>query len=228
MTPAEMLAECQRMSLEPATSQLTSSTDWYALLTRGEAHWKPIIAAHYPGPMFEAPTLLTAAGDDKRYTFPSASVPSGTVPLAVELYVSLTGRMLYPGAYEDGVADYVLEGATVRITRGREFTFTDGAPYARFVKPPAAIDASTASTIAPATAQILVVYHALELWASRGGYQDPRFYSRLAQKSAFGDPEIPGDVGILGALKLQNPAHGMAAFDHGGARPYAWWRPVDG
>jgi hypothetical protein len=226
LTAAEMLAECQLMSLEPTTSQLTTPANWYSLLTRGEAHWKPIIAAHYPGPMYGNPTLLTAASDAKTFTWATSSVPAGMIPLSIELYYSLTGRMLLPGTYDDGIADYVLEGDTVRITRGRSFSFPAGAPYARFVTPPGTIDASTDSTIEPKPLRVLPVYHALQLWASRGGYQDPSFYRSLAQKAAFGDPDINGDIGLLGALKLQNPAHGMAAVRQSGS--FAYWRPSDG
>ena len=90
--------------------------------------------------------------------------------------------------------------------------------------PPGVIDAETDSTIQPPFARRVLVYHALALWAARGGYQDPAVWEAREQQALFGNPLIPGDIGILGQLKTQNFASGLAA--HAQAGPYRWWRPA--
>lgn len=219
MTSAELLAACKRLAKRPATDAATTDPDWYAFLTDAEARWKPVIALHAPGPMLTAPMKLTAAGDGRTFTFPSSAEP-----IYVELYRSERGQRLVPGAYDDPGADYVLEGSTVRATAHRQPSYPDGAPWARYVTAPATINAATQSTINPARLRILLVYHACGLWASRGALMDPAHFERLEQQAAFGNPNIPGDLGLIGALKWADPASGMAAFRHD-SEPYAWWRP---
>jgi len=214
----DLLARCKRQAMEPDISVTTSDDDWYAFLTEAEAHWKPVIAAHYPGPMYLAPMPLLQGANNKTFMFidPDNQIPTPIIPIGqVEVYSGPSGRLLIPGAYWDRGADYVTEGDTIRITNGRSMTFANGVPYARYVLPPGVIDANTSSGIKPDTLRILLVYRALYSWASRGGMQDPSFYRALEQKAAFGDPDIAGDVGLIGGLKLQNSAHGMAAYAHG-------------
>lgn len=243
MTPwdaDDLLVRCKRQAMEPDISQVTTPEDWYAMLTQAEAHWKPIIAAHYPGPMYGPPTLMLAppSGDPTTgmlFAFPDPTDPlQPCVPLGqVEVYTSQRGTLMRQGAYWDRGADFVMEGDKIRITNGRSMTFSSNAPWARYVGPPGIIRGSDDtvtppitmidSTIQPPYLRQLLIDHALYLWASRGGFQDPQYYRALEQKDAFGDPDIPGDVGMLGALKLQSTAHGMAGYSHD--RRIAWWRP---
>jgi len=237
---ADLLARCKRQAMEPDINQITTDPDWFAMLTEGEAHWKPIIAAHYANAMYGPPARMRP----KPNTHPDANMvwefidpnnPNGSVnPLGqVEVYTSPRGRILIEGAYWDMGADFVIERDGIRITAGRTMSFPDGAPWARYVTPAGEIrggDDTVAppvpaieSTILPAHARILIVYHALYNWASRGGMQDPSFYRALQQKAWMGDPDIPGDVGIMGAIKVQSTLHGMAAFVHSPSR--RWWQP---
>lgn len=214
---ADLLARCKRYAKRPSVDEAFDDPDWYALLTEAEEHWKPILALHLPGPMYNEPTQLTAAADEKTYTFPGETEP----PLAIEIYTSTNANPLNPGAYHDPNADYVWEGTKIRMVRGRARTFSDG-PYGRWISAPGVIDANTDSTIQPKRYRGLLVFDALERWAAIGGYMDPAYWQQRLQKALYGDPAIPGDVGILGD-KGQDWAAGMAAISQGG--PYRWWRP---
>lgn len=217
----DLLARCKRLRRRPETDEGTEDTDWYAMLTEAEAQWKPVIATHYPNDMFGAPVLMTSSDSGYTYTLPGSEID----PLALLVLESATGAPLKPGAYWDQSSDYVHEGGgTIRMTNGRSRTFSAG-PYARYIAGPGTIDASTDSTIKPKRLRLLLVHAACQIDASRGGMDDPAYYEALLQKAAFGNPAIPGDVGLIGSLKAgRNTLGGMAAFSGGGS--YAWWRPV--
>lgn len=215
----DLLARVKRYAKRPSVDEAFDNGDWYALLTEAEQKWKPILAVHMPGPMYNAPQQLTKVGDGETYTFPDETDP----PLAIELYTGPNGNVLTPGAYHDPNADYVWEGTRIRMVRGRARTFSDG-PYGRWVSAPGEIDEETDSTIQPAKNRVLLVFDALERWASIGGYMDPLHWTKQLQKALYGDPAVPGDIGILGD-KAQDYAAGMAAIAQGG--PYRWWRPGD-
>lgn len=215
----DLLARCKRYSDRPATDASFGDPDWYALLTEAEQKWKPILALHLPGPMYNAPQQLTKVGDGETYTFPGETEP----PLALELYTGANGNVLSPGAYHDPNTDYVWEGTQIRMVRGRARSFSDG-PYGRWVSAPGEIDAATDSTILPAKNRVLLVFDACRRWASIKGFKDPAYFQALLQSALYGDPQVPGDVGILGD-KAQDYAAGMAAIQQGG--PYKWWRPND-
>lgn len=189
----------------PSTTEFPAATDWYAWLTEAQQHYYRVFATHCPYVLMTAPTLLTSADSGVTY-----AMPSSVVPLAVELYDRLNGRLLRAGAYWDVGADYVWEGTKIRFPGNKAKTFTSG-PYLRYVAPPTTIDGSTAPTLQPDNARTLLVAHAVGLWAERGGMRDPSVFWTRERKMAWGDPEVPGDVGIVGALKLQNPWLGTMA-----------------
>ena len=215
---ADLLARCKRLRRRPETDEGTTDADWYAMLTEAEAHWKPIVAVHGPDAMWSEPVLMTSSDGGYTYDLPGSEED----PLALLVLKSATGDMLKPGPYWDPNSDYVDEGGTIRMTRGRAVTFSDG-PYARYIAGPGTIDAATDSTIFPKRARVMLVYHACEIDASRGGMDDPAFYHALKQTAWAGDQSIPGDVGIQGALKAKNKTAGMAAF--AGDGQFKWWRP---
>lgn len=218
----DLLARVQRYSLEPATSQLTTEDDWYAILTEAESYVKPVLAVHIPHRMLSENglVLLTAAADNKTFSFPGLA--AGEMPLAVELYPSLSADRMLAASYDDPAGDFVWEGDQIRIPLNRSRAFTNGAPYARYIAPPGTIDASHESTILPKHLRLLDVFWALYLWASRTPGQDPAVYESMFQKGMFGNPLIAGDAGLVGALKLKEPA------GRGGApRVYRYYRPAD-
>jgi hypothetical protein len=83
-----------------------------------------------------------------------------------ELYAALTSIPDDP--LRLGI-DFIFDGALIRFAHGRTRTFSAG-PYARFVADPdIPIDATHAPLLQPKTARMLLVYKALEQWASRPG-----------------------------------------------------------
>lgn len=161
-----------------------------------------MLATLAPQSQTAAPEKLTTA--DGGYTYTLARYPFGQV----ELRESRTGRRLEPGAEFSTSADFVQEGQTIRWCNGVQRTFTDG-PYARYAPSPTDIAASAAEpTLLPAQARVLIVYRALDLWCAKGGYRDPSPFRNLFKLLAFGDPDTPGDPGIVGALRRQYYAQG--------------------
>lgn len=195
-----------------------TDAQWYALLTEAQQHWFSVVATHAPEWLYGAPTLLTSSDGGYTYDFPSGVYPVGHI----EVLESTRGALLRPGPYWDPGADYTPEGDKIRICCGRTRTFASG-PYARYATMPGVIDASTEPTLEPKEARRLLPYRACALWASQGGLRDPAFYLALEQKAWGGDPNLPGDVGILGGLKTQFFAFGASATPGSGG---AWWRNI--
>ena len=212
---ADLLARAKFVRRRPSTDAGTSDPEWYSLLTLAEAKYKPLVAAPYPASMYAAAGVVALTStDNKVWTIPDVN----SYALGLQVLRSETGEPLKAGAYWDQGSDYVMEGATIRITRGRELSTV---PYARVIAGPAAIDASTDSTILPEQLRILLVYHACALDAGRGGMDDPSFYETMEREAAWGDPAEPADLGLLGALKVQNRLIGAAGY----AGPIRWWQP---
>jgi len=144
----------------------------------------------------------------------------------VEVRAFANGRLLRPGPDWDPACDYVPAGNLIRFPNSRAKTFGSGGPVGRFVGPSRAIDASTQPVLQPSGVRILLVHHACMLWASRGGLRDPAYFEKLLQQAWSGDPNVPGDVGWLGALKLQFLFAGAASFPAGSSVDN-WWRFID-
>ena len=118
-------------------------------------------------------------------------------------------------------ADYTREGTKkIRMSQGRARTFADG-PYARYIVKPGTIDATAQPTIQPADLRVVLPWKAAELWASSGNQYDPTPYRNQVQKMLWGDPESPGDIGIIPAYKVQHQTSSMAPGLS------LWWRNSD-
>lgn len=206
---ADLLARCKRLAARPATDEDKGPTDstaddmWYALLTEAQQEYYNRFAAHFPWVLYTAPTKLTTADNGLTYTFPSS-----VTPMKVELYRSKAGEMMWPGGYFDGAKDYVWEGNRIRFPWGRTVTFGDG-PYARYIVPPGVIASATQPTLAPDWTRLLLVYHAVKIWAERGGLRDPQPFARLENEMWF-NPEQ--GTGVLVTLKTQQPYSGLGAI----------------
>lgn len=212
---ADLLARCQRLANRPATDELMTDAKWYALLTEAQAQWMGTIAAICPETNFSAPELLTSADSGATYTF--ASYPIGHV----EIRSARNGNLLVVGPEWDANTDFAQEGQTLRVPNGKTRTFSGG-PYARYVKVPDVIDASTQPTMKPAHARMLLVYNALVRFCGIT-QQDPTFWLMMEQHAWSGDPNNPGDTGILGQLKTQFYASGLSAAP----RAYVWYQSPD-
>ena len=197
-TRAELRSAFRRESgLPTANDELASdNSDVDQYLSLGQQAVFRQLATTVPGSQVAAPEKLTTA--DGGYTYTFAYYPFGHA----EIRSSRTGSLLIPGAESDPGADFVQEGQTIRFTNYRARTFDDG-PYARYAPTPPDISASQEPTLKPNQARVLILYKALDLWATKGGYRDPTPFRNMFRILAFGDPETPGDVGIIGALRRQ-------------------------
>lgn len=72
------------------------------------------------------------------------------------------------------------------------------------------IDASTEPTLVPGSVNLLLVYTACAIWASRGGMKDPKPFERKAQLVWVGDGQT--HFGVLGMFKMQNAFQGLESF----------------
>lgn len=215
-TAADLLSRCKALAMRPSLDLDMSDADWYELLSLAQEHWYTTFSVHCPDVLFGAPAKMTTSDGGYTYQFPSS-----VFALAAELKTSPTGSLMIAGSDWDPYCDFVPEGDQIRIPNGRTRTFGNG-PYARYITPPAAISASSEPTLKPTFARILLVYHALTLFALRGGMLDPAPYQLMEQKAWIGDPSI-GDTGIIGTLKKQYFGRGMAAVPGEGT----WYRSPD-
>src|SRR5690349_10227538 len=113
---ADLLARCIRLAQRPAVDASMATSDWYALLTEGQAHHFNLYAAHVPHVLMGAPVTLTSADGGVTFPFPNDASGNPLFPLAVEIY-DATGpaRLLRPSAYFDASGDYVFEGNKIRF-----------------------------------------------------------------------------------------------------------------
>lgn len=207
---ADLLARCKRGAARPAVDEDKGPTDttaddlWFALLSEAQIHWIAELASHVPdmAGLYTIEKLTTA---DAGVSYDFVAEPLGHY----EIRESKTGRLLVPGPEWDPGADFVPAGQKIRFPGQLPRTFGDG-PYARYVKQPGVIASATQPTLLPTNARLLLVHHALGLWASRGGLRDPRPFWDLEAKTAFGNPST-GEVGIIGALKLSAFMAGASA-----------------
>lgn len=219
---ADLLARCKRYARRPSTDAAFDADFWYALLTEAQLRQVRLIAAHAPHAMLSAPVLMTTADGGLTYTIPVSALPAGQIPLAVTVRASRTGQVLVPGEEWSAGADFTVEaGFVIRIPDGKTRSFSSG-PYARFILEPGIIDGSHAPTLMPASARMLVVWDALEHWASIPGVgQDPAYYTNQYAIEAWGNPMIPGSIGVISSLKLQSNEFGEPNTEA------LWWRSPD-
>jgi hypothetical protein len=203
-----LLAAVKALAVRPTTDAAMTDAAWYLLLELAQTSWTNVFATHFPYLLMSAPTSLTTSDGGLTYQF-----PGGITPLAVEVY-DATGpaTLLRPSAYFDASGDYVWEGNQIRFPQnlGNQGI----TPVARYVAPPGVLNASTPPTLLPPHARILLVYRAVAQWAAQGGMRDPKPYYELEQRAWLGNPAL-GDVGLLGALKMQNLWLGGMAIQQG-------------
>lgn len=206
---ADLLAKAKLLARRPSTDEEMADADWYNFLTQAQDYWVRIISQHAPGLLCGAPTQLTTADSGYTYTF-------STVPVAVlEVTSGKGGTPVVVGQYYDPQAEFTWEGeSTLRVARNTTRTFSSGL-WARWVAMPSAISGAAEPSL-PAQYRLLLVPRACILWARRGGARDPSPYIAEEQRLWAGDPGVPGDVGLLGALKKkawhQNSASGAVPF----------------
>ena len=209
---SDLLARCKRLLNRPTVDAGMGDEEWYAFMTEGQAKWYEIMASRVPFVLYAAPELLTTSDDGATYAFSSTPFPGGHI----EIRTSRSGAVASIGEDWDAGADFTWEGDKLRVPDGKTRTFSAG-PYARYIAAPTVIDADTEPTLKPPSARRLIVYDACAMAAVRLGTHDPATFRDLEQRTAWGDPRVPGDVGLIGALRTQ-------VFQ--GAYSGAWWRNI--
>lgn len=167
-----------RPSTDEAFTVSTTNDVIYNALTEEQALAVQRLSPIVPDALEGSPVLLTSADGGKTYTFGTDVDGSNTVALGhYKLYASLSDipfTPLIPGA------DYIVEGALVRIPSNQSRTFGDG-PYAQFTSPTNVIDASTEPTIF-ALARPYVVSRACARLAGERLHTDPSPYLFQAEQ----------------------------------------------
>lgn len=222
---ADLLERCQRAADRPTTDESMAPADWYAFLTEAQFEWITHLASICPATQYGAPVQLVSADGGYTYDFPDDADGDPLFPMGqLEIRATRSGALLQPGNDWSDRGDYVPEGTRIRMPNGRSRTFPQG-PWARYIAPPAAISASSAPTMQPKHARILLVYRACRKWASKGGLRDPQPFLDQESEAWYGAPAA-GVTGILGMLKTQYAFEGMAAIaDEAGDFP--WWRSMN-
>ena len=173
---ADLLRRVKNLARRPASDQSVTDAQWYDYLTEAQAEVYPEIFSRFPAMGYGAPVLLTTADSGKTYTFGLDAAGDPVRPTGhAEIYPNLA---TIPDSPLQAGADYIWEGSQIRMPNNRTRSFSAG-PYARFVlSPTAAISAASAPVLLPKHARMLLVYKALEQWASRpGSGAKPDYYS---------------------------------------------------
>jgi hypothetical protein len=206
-----LLQRCKRYARRPSTDAAFADADWYALLTEAQDDAFEDIASRSPNALYSAPVQLTTADSGKTYTFGTDEASANLYAMGhMEIYpdlASIPDRPLLPGK------DYMLEGNKIRIPSNLTVTFSAG-PYARFVSRPGIIDGSTQPTF-PKPGRMMLVYKALEKWASRpGSGTDPEYWGKQYDEQF---------TRFLTDLRTQ---FNMGTLDVMGWSVAAWWRSM--
>lgn len=198
-----VLSMFNRYAGRPTSGDEISDVNKYLRLTEAQLDVIAAIAAIYPYCLYRSagPTTLTTS-DNKVYTFGNAG--SGEYAEAPLGYVRIFRNLSdYPdNALVEGV-DYLNEGTQIRIPNNR----TDASTlYWMGVPTPDDIDASTAPSIRPIPARILIVIKAVENFA-REGSRNPQLADEMEHMWAKEFPKW------MLAFKTQYSQGGVLAFD---------------
>ena len=192
-----------------------SETVMYDLVTNGCRRIQRLLAQHVPDAVKIAPEELTTLNDGVTYTF--AYYPMGRA----EVREGRTGRVLVPGPdWDNSSSTYVMEGQTIRWPNNQARTFPTGL-WARYTPEHPVVDENTAP-ILTRIALRAAIWDAVAEWAAQGDAVDPTRYELGRAREMWGDKNMPGDEGVIGALKRQFYAQGAPA----GGDAY-WWRNSD-
>ena len=172
---------CKRYARRPATDQALTDPVWYGFLSDAPAEVYPRLFSCFPDLGFTAPALLVTADAGRTYTFGLDAAGDRLFPFGhVEIYPSLTAIPDDPLIPNE---DFLMEGGRIRMLNNRPRTFPAGPYWRGALVPDATIDAANPPQLYPKSARLLLVWKALEAWASRpGSGADPRYYADRYQK----------------------------------------------
>lgn len=211
---ADLVGRFRRLVKRPETDASIDVDEIYRYLSDGQQRVMRDLAIHVPAANRPVKELMTT--DDGGLTYSLSEEPIG----AVDIYPTI--RAPYPlraGEAWDHGADFEWEGLqSIRMIANQPRSFPNG-PYAHYVPISVSIDSDTEPVVVPSYARILIPYAAAVAYVSEGGFGNPMHFDSLYQKEWSGDPAKPGQVGILGELKLR---YGTEVRSQ---RP--WWRSPD-
>lgn len=163
----DLLRRCRQLARRPATDQAVTGLMWYDWLTEAEAEIFATLSAIRPEQFVSAPRLMTTTDGGYTYIFGLDAAGDPIRPLGhAEIYPSLAAIDDDPLVDGD---DYLLEGALIRIPNNKTRSWPAG-PYARVtLRPDTALSDTSHPILQPKDARMLMVYKALEKWASRPG-----------------------------------------------------------
>lgn len=178
---ADILARCKLLARRPPVDQAVPDASWYAWLTEAQAEVYPDIFSRFPDQGYSAPVLMTSTDSGKTYKF-GTDADGGLVRAGghAEIFPNLNA---VPSSPLVAGEDFMWEGGLLRMPNNRTRSF-NGGPYARFVlHPDAPISATVQPLLQPKHARMLLVYKALEQWASRpGSGARPDYYEQKYNK----------------------------------------------
>lgn len=214
---ADLLARTRRALRLPALDQPEVDAAIYQALEEAQTHWMAVLAALVPEANYTIEKLTTSDGG---YTYgPMAGEPLGG---HLELAGTRGGQPLFPST-DWGYGDFVIEGQSIRIPGNRTRTFSDG-PWARYVKAPGLLDATTQPVIKPAYIRLLLVQRAAAIYARNTEGRNPQPYIDEETRLWQGDRRL-GGIGFLDQLKTQYFGQGAQSVVHDGA---PWYQPFLG
>lgn len=211
---ADLLAKCKLYARRPAVDAAMPDTSWYSFLTDAQPEVYRDIFSRRPEMGYGVPILMTTADGGLTYTFGNDAAGDPIRPIGVaQIFPNLRAipsDPLYPGD------DFTWEGSLIRIPGNRARQFTGG-PYARLVlRPDVAIDGTHQPQLQPKSARLLLVWKALEAWASRpGSGASPVYYATKYNDSL--------DKVLMELATAYNQQAAQGAGLGGGA----WWQSSD-
>lgn len=213
----ELLRRLRMITRRPDTDRDLTNARAYTFLTDAQLELVINFSGHIPDILKGIPVQLSSSDGGETYTLPSE--PLGQV----EIYPAPFYEPLIEGPLWSPNADYVREGTRkIRMSQGRARTFPNG-PWARYVVLPGTIDETHNATLVPNALRRVIPWKAAEMWAETGGLHDPAPYRKRQQAMLWGDPESPGDIGLIPAYKNQHFGTGLTESPFSGH----WWRSRD-
>lgn len=215
---AELLTRMRLVTRRPKNDRALTDQMAYVWLTEAQRALIYELAAHIPDILKGAPEKMNSLDGGLTYST-VAGEPLGHM----EIYAAPYTEPLVEGPLWASASDYTREGArTIRMGGNMARTFADG-PYARYVVKPGVIDQTKQPTIQPVDLRRVLPWKAAVMWAEAGGTYDPKPYRKMVQELLWGDPELPGSVGIIQSYKVQHFSSGLLSSPDGGL----WYRSRD-
>lgn len=205
----DLLRRCKQYARRPATDAAVTDDMWFDWMTEAQVQVFHDLFSRHPELQTSAAILMTSTDGGYTYTFGVDVDGDPLYPMGfTELFPDLRSIPDSPLVYGE---DYEVEGYLVRIPGNRARTWSAG-PYARFVTmPDQAVSLDLNPLLYPKEARMLLVWKALQSWASRpGSGASPDYYEKEYDRAL---------VRLLTKL--------ATTFNRVGPFTYKWWSGPD-